>query len=368
MKQFGVILILAIVCGALSGVVASVLTNQSLDRYAESLADSERLFTISQEKPRPLPGTYEEALARIQESGWPALASIRPVSTDSLRVSDWVREDSASGVGTIITSDGWLLFHKDSVAAFADVTTGAEVWIQGERFAIEQAVEDTKSDLILVKVEAQGLPTLAFGPAEDMLGGDLLFVLPGATEIIPTSLKDANRPVNGLVMPAETYVSRWETTDGVEDPGPILNAAGELVGFVNDGAEAVPLHHFLPFIQSTLRNGAVQYAGIGGYTMSISSVLNLDETITGRSTFGALVVAPDARTSAVLSGGPAAEAGLQEGDIIIAVDDVLITENESLAEILASYESGQSSEMTVLRDDEQLDLSITFADLQSLSY
>lgn len=368
MKQFGVILILAIVCGALAGVIATVLTNQSLDRYAQSLADSERLFTISQEKPRPLPGTYEEALSRIQEVGWPAVATMRPISADSLRVSDWVTADSASGVGTVITSDGWLLFHRDAVASFTDVTTGAEVWIQGERFTIEQSVEDTQSELILVKVDAQGLPTLAFGPAEDMLGGDLLFALTGMAEILPTSLKDAGEPVGGLVLPAEAYVTQWEATENIPTPGPILNAAGELVGFANEDAMVLPLHHFRPFIQSTLRNGSVKYAGLGAYTVSISDVLNLDESITGRSTFGALVVSPDSRTSAVLAGSPAAEAGIQEGDIIISIDDVLITENESLAELLASYEPEQSSVIAVLRGDEQIEFSVTFTDLQTLSY
>lgn len=370
-KQFtwgtiGGMLLLAIVAGALAGVIATVYTTQSLEDYARTLGERERLFQISQERPRPLPGTYEEALGRVQEAGWPAMALVRPASDDSLDANDWVTAQSAVGHGTVVTSDGWVLFSQDAFAGFANPQIGAEIWIQSERYEIEEIVEDSLTPFILVKVNATSLSTLAFGSSGDMLGGDLLFALQSSRETIPTSLSNSEKPVNGPVLPAETYISEWELTDSLDEPSPLLNAAGELVGFTYEENLAIPLHHVRPFIQAVLRHNEPRYAGLGAYVVSVSDVLNLDPSITERTAFGALVTAPDARTLAVVVDGPADEAGLEEGDIIISVDDVLITERQSLAELLKAYEPGQAADLSVLRNGETLDVTLEFMNLSDL--
>ncbi len=79
---FGLSLILAIVAGALSGVIAAIATNQSIEKYAASLSERMDLIMISQVKPGPLPGTFEESLRRVQENGWRSLVVISAVSTD----------------------------------------------------------------------------------------------------------------------------------------------------------------------------------------------------------------------------------------------------------------------------------------------
>src|SRR5688572_22338686 len=108
------VILLAIVAGSLSGVIAAVVSTQSLEEYARSLTNGERLFAISEPRPQPLPGTYEEALAQVQETGFAASALIRPTSVDSTNASQWVTRDSATGFGSVVTSDGWVLFHKDA--------------------------------------------------------------------------------------------------------------------------------------------------------------------------------------------------------------------------------------------------------------
>ena len=76
----GAALALSIIAGAASGIVASIITNQSLDEYFESLSADRELVSISKVKPRPLPGTYEEALSQVREVGRSSLALIYPKS------------------------------------------------------------------------------------------------------------------------------------------------------------------------------------------------------------------------------------------------------------------------------------------------
>jgi len=367
MKRIGLTLIAAIISGGLAGVITAVVTDQSLNEYAEDLMGNETFSVISQEKPRALPGTYEEAVAQVQETGWPAIAFVHAFSSDSLRSENWFTTQDAAGYGTVITSDGWVLFHKEAFKTFSDIDD-IEVWTQGERYLATEMIFDEQTDSVLVKINADGLPTLAFGPSNDMAGGDLLFVIASATQIIPTSLKNAHEPSNGLIMPVESYITQWTLTNAVDTPSPILNAGGELVGFTNEDSTATPLHHFQPFIQSTLRHGEVQYAGLGVYTVSIDRVLNMDASVTDQAKFGALVVSPRGVLPGVVPNGPADEAGVLQGDIIVAINDTFLQADNSLAELLAGYEPGQEVVVTVMRNGERLDLDTGLIDIEEIDY
>lgn len=363
----GTAFLLSIIAGALAGVISSVFTDQSLQNYFESLSQDERLAAISEVKPRPLPGTYEEALGRVQETAWPALAALRVASTDADTAQEMIHIDDVLGYGAIVTSDGWIAFHTSVLGALEDVDGEPEVWVDGERYEVVDLVSGS-TDFVMVRVEAQDLPALAFGASDQMQAGSIIFAVTGSSSIVPTSLRDAEYPRAEIVNPAEVFETQWELDDAILVSGPLFNSAGEFVGLGGGVTNATPLHHGLPFVHAVLRGDEASAAAIGAYVVDIDSVLNIDNALRGNVTAGALVMAPDARTEAVVSGGPADEAGLQEGDVILSVNGTQVAANISLSELIAGFRPGDQTVFTILRNGETQDLYITFANFSDLIY
>lgn len=361
---FGSILLVALIVGALSGVIAAVMTNQSIDRYTQTLSERMGFLSISEVKPRPLPGTYEESLERVQETGWPAYASILPASSDSAAASAWIRKEGAEGSGIVITNDGWILSHTSSLPN--TTLTGYEVWIAGERYEVESVVEDTLTDFVLFKIDAQGLSSIAFGTSQEMDGGEIIFHIPGGQEITSSSVTSVGFAQRDVILPAEAFVHTWKTGCDAEE-GPVLNSNGELVAFMSDASVAEPIHYALPFVESVLRTGEPQHAAIGAYTVDIATVLNVSEDIVDNVRAGALIQ-EGPRGMAVLRGSPAAESGLEEGDIILAVDGTSISVDTSFAELVAEYQPGDTAELTILRDGEEQSVQISFWEYSDLRY
>lgn len=363
----GTAFLLAVIAGAFAGVITSVFTDQSLQQYFESLSGEERLAVISEVKPRPLPGTYEEALSRVQESAWPALASIRVASEDTTSATGLIHVDDVIGHGAVVTSDGWIAFHASVIEILEDSEEDIEVWVRGERYFVEEIITGP-TDFVMVNVDAQDLPALAFGASDQVDAGSILFAVTGNSSLTPTSLRDAEYSTGELVVPAEQFETRWELHDSIVTSSPLFNSAGELVGLAGGVTQATPLHHGLPFVHAVLRGTDTDAPGIGAYVVDLDSVLNVDDQLVGTVSAGALVIAPDARTRAIVPGGPADLAGIEAGDVILALDGTSIAQNVSLAEVIAGYRPGDTATLTVLRNQETIEFSITFANFSDLLY
>lgn len=83
---------------------------------------------------------------------------------------------------------------------------------------------------------------------------------------------------------------------------------------------------------------------------------------------GALVVTPAGERSATVQKGPADIAGLTDGDIILAIDDVRITAVTTCADILAMYAPGQQVTLRVARNGEVKDMQVTLGAWEELVY
>ncbi len=358
---WGTFMLLAIFAGALSGMIATVFTNASLERYLESLNISESFLTISQVKPDPVPGTYEEALAIVQEAGWSGSVLAVPVGGGILDSSD------AYGVGVVVTSDGWLLFGKETLAKVANPEAQMEIWVDGELYEITTIVNDSRSDLSLVRVNAFGLDAIAFGDSQNFEGGELLFGIPNLQNLWVSSLLDAAARDDLNSIPAEDYATHWLLQDLPSSAMPLLDTAGELVGFTHSDGSVTPFNQIAPFITSVLRVEEATYAGLGVYTLDLSAALSSIEGLDSDQG-GALVVAPAYRASAVLRGSPADVAGIEDADVIIAVNGTLISAKSSLADLLSNYAPEDQATLEVLREEETLTLDVTFILLEDLIY
>ncbi len=368
-QRTAVLTVLAsLVVGAGAGVLASVITSTTLESYAAALLGDRGFTALEPRKPNLNPQDYAEAVAKVRETQSRSLAVIMKTVDDSSVPSKWVGPVEAVGVGVVVSANGWILTTYDEISAGQNPFVSNQVWVRGERYGIENIVSDELSPFVLIKLgHASNLTPVGFGSSADVRSGDSLFVLNGALGLLPTTLEVVKHSLLSGPQPAEDYVDAWKLVLNGDYTGPMISASGDLLGFMTADGLATPLQHGLAFIQETLRANTVMHAALGAYVIDLSDVYNLDPDLRQGLSAGALVVAPSGRLP-VPARGPAGEAGVLNHDIITAVDDAAITADTSLAELLATYDPGQTVRLNVLRGGALIELSVVLADASSLIY
>ncbi|MFZ2681951.1 MAG: S1C family serine protease [Patescibacteria group bacterium] len=360
--------LVAVVVGGGAGVVTSIATSRSLDDYANTLLGDRGFLAWEPRKPNSNPLDYANATNKVREAQSRSLAVITLKSTDTLSPANWIGPESAVGLGVVASANGWILTTKDELGSVQNPKTSLEVWIRGTRYTIAEQVNDDATPYVLLKLaEANGLTPLAFGASEDAANGDMVFGLSAATGFVATTVQNTELPIISGPHQAEAYAGAWELAEASALPGPVLSTAGEMLAFVTKSGEAVPVHHGVDFIQDTLRSGVTTRASLGAYVVDIADVYNLDSQLRQGLSTGALVLAPAGKI-AVPTGTPAAAAGLLARDIITAVDGEAITPEVSLAEILATYNPGQTARFSVVRAQAPLELTVILGDAATLVY
>lgn len=364
--------ILALVVGVVAGIVGAVITENYLVRYNDQLEEMGIPLRLTEEKPRALPGTYEEAVEKIRSQVEPALAQVFLTASPYASVSDQVYGlDEALAAGVAVTSDGWIVMDGN---VFDLYQPNALVVVIGRVvYPIEEVARDEVTDLALIKIETNNLPVITFGPSENQQEGDLTFVIPAQDSLVSTSIESL-RSQNGTIHDAEELLERYYLADAVGTNAlgaPVTNSAGELIGFMTEdvgGDETSvvrPLHHVLPAIESILQNGEVIRPYLGVSVIELASAIGLGEDDTRGYEHGALIIRnPYGRyVSGVTPLSPADEADLLESDIILSINGETVGNYHSLSELLLNYEPGDQIELNVDREGEQFDVSVTLGSL-----
>jgi len=358
----GVVLIASLVVGSLAGIVSSIATNRSLDNYMQVMSDDEIILSLSQVKPDPVPGTYEEALSSVYDS-YDSLVYVYLNSDVSKLESEWMYQKEALGVGVVVTSDGWILFEAQTLDGLdiADIN----LLINEEWYQPVEIVEDIRSNAVLVHVDASGFDAITFGSSELTRSGEMVFIVKNDSALFVSSLVDSQYYVQSMSVKAEDRAAFWQIFDDVDESLPIFDSSGHLVGFTSGGVDALPFYHVEQFIESVLSDGEPQYAAMGAYTLDIERALNADTDLLGTD-HGFILVRPDIYTRALVSGSPASDAGLREHDVIVSIDAVDVSSQYTLTKALSQYSINEEITVGVMREGEYLEFILTLEDYNLL--
>jgi serine protease Do len=360
--------LLGLAAGAGAGIVGAVWTSRALSDYADALRVAQHIPQISVTQPTPIPGTYEEALSRVRTRAQASVAAFLPQSTDGSAPSGWLFSSDVAAYGVVVSDDGWIAVEQSAFIGFAKPEDMLEVWIAQTRYTITDIVTDDATGVVMVHVDAKNLVSIDFASTEGVRSGTMMFAV-GETSVLPTEVMDSDVRVKDGVLPAETFATAWNLSVRSDVSMPVLNAAGDLAGFIRAGTSTVlPLHHVLEAIRDVVKDGAISVPALGAYTVDLAETMAIAPSVRQDLRAGALVVAPNASTRAVLVGGPAADAGLVLGDVILSVDGELITQSTSLAELLATYDVGDVARLSVYRGGETVSISVTLEDQSAVIY
>ncbi len=333
------LIVLSVAAGLSAGIFASVWSAEYLDRYAASLEGAgNEVIRLSQEKPQPIPGTFEEAAARARDVVQPALVRFQRVGgIDPILLPG--EEDS---LGVVITSDGWVMTSVETAEGDAPL----HAFIGETEYTIVDSVSDPYTEIYFYRLEASGLPVIPFGASDQVESGSLAFAATSASALLPTAVVDAHH-WNATVarLPAETFTRSFTYADLFPLPGtPVVNSAGELIAI-----DGTPLHQLLPVVRSVIRSGESARTVFGATVIDLSAVhvpAGIDRGFS-RGTY----------IDTVVVNGPAAIAGVRRGDIITHVGGMALGD-ESFAERLLSYAPEETVRLTIDRGGEEVMIDV----------
>ena len=300
------------------------------------------------------------------------------VSTTSVNIFGQTTTSAASGSGFVLTQDGYIVtnYHV-SEDAVDDSSVSIEVsFADGAQYTATLVGGEQDNDVAVLKIDATGLQPVTLGDSEQLVVGETVYTIGNPLGELTYSLTD------GLVSALDRLIttsSTNQTTGQTETTtlnvlqtncdinpgnsgGPLFDSYGNVVGIVtakytqtSSGVSAEGLGFALPIndvkeiINDLIEHGYVTgkpYLGIQVQDVS-------DEAQRYGISAGAAVLY-------VADGSCAQEAGLQVNDIIVAIDDTAIDSSSALTAALSSnYKAGDTVTLTVIRNQQQVQLSVT---------
>jgi S1-C subfamily serine protease len=313
-------------------------------------------------EPRAEFPTSEPTFASGADAVVEVVDEVLPAVVNVVATSD---QGEGEGTGFIVRSDGIIVtnFHVVEGASEVTVVTSDE---EPVRYDARVIGGDIEADLAVLDVDATELPTVPLGSSSDLRLGQQVVAIgyalgleggPSVTTGIVSSL--ARR----IVVPDENCLECEQQrrvyaeviqTDAAINPGnsggPLVNLAGEVVGINTAGAGSAENIGFAIQIDSAreIIFGAAENPSQPVAFMGISSGDASDPQVQFQFDppvdEGALIVG-------LVSAGPAEEAGVQVGDVIVVFDGEPVAGSERLGELIRSHEPGDEVQVGLVRPD-----------------
>ena len=282
---------------------------------------------------------------------------------------------SGTGSGFIYAADGWIVTNRHVVEDAAELLV---VLNDGRQFPGEVYGLDTLTDLAIVKIDATDLPTASIGSSSNLEPGQVAIAIGnplGYENTVTTGVVSGlGRQIRAsdAAQTSSEQLNNLIQTDAAINPGnsggPLVNSAGQVIGVntaVSQNAQglgfAIPIDVAKPIMQQALDGEDLVRPWIGVYYVPIDPGLAATEDLGVDS--GALIGTADGSGQAVFPGSPAEAAGLQSGDIIVAVDGEQLTADTDLPTLILPHAPGDTITLRVLRDSSAREVEVTLGEL-----
>jgi serine protease Do len=278
------------------------------------------------------------------------------------------QREHALGSGVIVNKDGYILTNNHVIDGATQITVDLS---DKRHFTAKVVGADPQSDVAVLKIDATNLPVLTLGNSKNLEVGDYVLAIGdpmGIGETVTLGIVSATGRTNVGVEGTGGY-ENFIQTDAAINPGnsggALINSHGELVGINtaiasssggNQGIGfAIPIDMARGVMTQLIEHGKVTrgYLGIGieQLTPALAKQFGL------ANSEGTLV-------TEVTDGSPAAKAGLQRGDVILAINGEAISDYSQFRLHIADAAPNSTVHLKIMRSSKVMDVPVTLAQLK----
>jgi putative serine protease PepD len=312
----------------------------------------------SAERPVLTPVTTSDGALDVQG----ILAKVQP-SVVSIHTSASTANGlfEGAGSGIVLSADGLVLTNAHVIGSIGDITV---VLNDGSEHAATLVGSSPDDDLAVIQIDdAEDLVPAELGSSDDLQVGDEVIAIGNALNLGGdatvtrgiVSAKDRDLQTEGVSL--EGLIQTDAAINPGNSGGPLVNAAGQVVA-VNTAIVAdaqnlgfsIAIDRARPIIED-LKAGEGQVTPDQAF-LGVSSSEISDLTEQAKAQFG-IEVDEGAFVAEVVPGSAADEAGLQPGDVIVAIDGEEIVEADDVRAAILDREPGDTVEVTIVRAGEE---------------
>jgi serine protease Do len=272
-------------------------------------------------------------------------------------------EVKSLGSGFIVSADGYVLTNHHVVKDADEIV----VRLQDRRELVAKVVgSDKRSDIALLKIDADNLPVVKMGSANKLKVGEWVLAI-GSPFGFDHSVTAGIVSAKGRSLPSDNYVPFIQTDVAINpgnSGGPLFNMEGEVVGvnsqiYSRTGgfmglSFAIPTEVAMKVVEQLKSQGHVSRGWLGVQIQDVTR--ELAESFGMKKPEGALI-------SRVLPKSPAEAAGLQVGDIIIEFNGEEITTSSSLPPMVGITKVGETARVKIIRHGEEKEVPVAIGTL-----
>jgi serine protease Do len=274
------------------------------------------------------------------------------------------QREHSLGSGVIVSPEGYILTNNHVVSGATNIEVSTS---DGRQYQARVIGTDSKSDIAVLRIDAAHLPALPLGDSSKMQVGDFVLAIGdpfGIGKTVTMGIVSATGRGNLGIEHYEDFIQTDAAINPGNSGGALINVRGELIGINtaivsssggNNGVGfAIPINLARNVMDQILKHGRVirGYLGvrIQNVTPDLAKAFGLSEAR------GALV-------GDVSPGGPAAQAGIERGDIILAMNGQPIQGVDDLSLRVSQTPPGTPVRLGILREGKQREVAVKLAEL-----
>ena len=356
-----VIIIAAIIGGLIGSLFTYVVFDKKLSNITGGASNNNGSSSVTSYEF----STVENPVVAIAENVGPSIVGVK-VNYVSQSIFG-LQEADEEGSGIIYSEDGYIITNYHVIeSAIGNTTATVLVTFPNSDEELDATIVggDKTTDLAVIKINKTGLTKAKIGKSSELKVGELAVAIGN-----PLGQEFAGSVTVGYISALNRQIStdgrtyKLIQTDAAINPGnsggALVNAKGEVIGIntVKIGATeveglgfAIPTDDAISIIDSLIKDGKIvrPYIGIGG--------IDLDEATAKRNN---LVVG--IYVAQVMANTPAQTAGIQKGDVIVAIDGKNVTTMEELNNVKNTKNIGDTVKLKLNRKGQEIEVDLTLA-------
>lgn len=346
-------ILIAAVSGGISGAYVS---NKRYSDKGYTQINQSLIEPKNQDNQTKIADTSKNSITKVAEMVGPTVVGISNKAEGYFGL-----QDVGSGSGIIFDPNGYIVTNNHVIEGASKITVK---FSSGKILAAKLVKADSRSDLAIIKVEAQNLPTAKFGDSSKVKVGDTAIAIGN-----PLGQEFSGSVTAGIISALNRKIQyggaiyKVLQTDAAISPGnsggPLCNSAGEVIGInslklgADQNAEgmgfAISINEAKSIINSLMSYGKVSRPFLGIYGQSVVSQQNKVQGV---------------YVNEVVKESGAASAGIKPTDIIVELDNKKIVRFEDLSDVLDKHKIGDSIKCKVWRNGKTIEVNIVLSDVK----